>query len=218
MPNPSLIFVAASGFGCKAAWAARDARQPWDVIEVLDDSTELAGKSVAGAPALGPVSRRTKSSDAHFHIAIGSTRIRRKVLAVMEQAGPRRFATIIHRSVQSSPDLSTGAGSVICANVVMTTNIAVGTYRIINLGRTGGHDVLIGDFCTLARLVAIWENVSLGNGAEIGTGACMRQGLALDSGCLVGMGSVLAEDVPENALWIGNPAAYRRDIALRSEG
>lgn len=53
-------------------------------------------------------------------------------------------------------------------------------------------------------LVAGWATI--GSGACIGSGARIREDLTIGSVALVGMGSVVINDVPPNTTWAGVPA------------
>jgi acetyltransferase-like isoleucine patch superfamily enzyme len=51
------------------------------------------------------------------------------------------------------------------------------------------------------------------NGASIGSGATILSNLVIGKNALVGAGSVVTHDVPDNAIVAGNPAKLRRLIA-----
>jgi len=40
----------------------------------------------------------------------------------------------------------------------------------------------------------------------IGVGACVKQGISIGSGVMVGAGSVVVSDIPDNMTVVGNPA------------
>jgi len=43
-------------------------------------------------------------------------------------------------------------------------------------------------------------------GAKIGAGAMIRAGVTIGERAIIGMGSVLLSDVPDEEVWVGNPA------------
>ena len=47
-------------------------------------------------------------------------------------------------------------------------------------------------------------------GASIGANATILPGITLGENCLVGAGSVVTKDVPQNAIVVGNPAKILR--------
>ena len=51
------------------------------------------------------------------------------------------FPNIIDPSVQMSERITMGKGNIICAGNILTVDIALGDFNIINLDCTVGHDV-----------------------------------------------------------------------------
>ena len=51
-------------------------------------------------------------------------------------------------------------------------------------------------------------------GAHIGIGATVIQGLRIGAGAVVGAGSVVVRDVPENKVVAGIPAQVLRDVEV----
>ena len=52
----------------------------------------------------------------------------------------------------------------------------------------------------------------INKGASIGANATILAGIKLGSSCMVGAGAVVVDDVPENAIVVGNPAKILRYI------
>lgn len=49
-------------------------------------------------------------------------------------------------------------------------------------------------------------------GASIGANATILAGITIGENSLIGAGSVVTKDVPENEIWIGNPAKFLKNI------
>ncbi len=208
----SLIIVGGGGFSRETIWAAREAKQPWNVAGILDDSDLMQGKEVCGVKVVGSVSDWQSYSNCQFVVAIGSSRVRRRVVEKMKSIGEPKFATVIHESVRHSAYTEFGEGSIITAGCIITTQVSIGRHVILNLSTTVGHDCIIEDFVTVAPLAAISGNVYLSQGAEVGTGAALKQAIRIGSCSMVGMGAVMTKDLPENQLAVGNPARVVRSL------
>ncbi len=48
--------------------------------------------------------------------------------------------------------------------------------------------------------------------ASIGAGATILGGITIGQNSMIGAGSIVTKDVPDNELWMGNPAKYFRNI------
>jgi sugar O-acyltransferase (sialic acid O-acetyltransferase NeuD family) len=199
-----LIIVGGGGFAKEVIWLAQDCG--YTVKGILDDNTNTHGTKILNVEVLGAISNCQDYADTEFIIAIGSPRTRHAVVQKMQTLCSLKFATLIHPEVKCSKYIKVGDGSIICAGCIMTVDITIGKHCIINLQSTIGHECFLGDFVTIAPLVAISGNVALHDFAELGTHACIRQGLEIAQGAMLGMGGVLTKNMPKNAIFVGNPA------------
>jgi UDP-3-O-[3-hydroxymyristoyl] glucosamine N-acyltransferase len=69
-----------------------------------------------------------------------------------------------------------------------------------------GHGVRIGKHCLIVGLTTICGRVTIGDYTVISAMACIRQGISVGSRALVGMGSMVLKDVPNNTVVFGTPA------------
>lgn len=50
------------------------------------------------------------------------------------------------------------------------------------------------------------------HGARIGTAAILARGITIGKNSVVGRGSLVLKDIPDNQLWYGHPARYIREV------
>ncbi|WP_306087636.1 NeuD/PglB/VioB family sugar acetyltransferase [Qipengyuania flava] len=103
-------------------------------------------------------------------------------------------------------DVEIGEGGVFCPHTMVTCCAKIGRQFQANIYSYVAHDCVIGDYVTFAPRVSCNGNVTIGDGAYIGTGAVLRQGVTIGEGATVGMGAVVTKDVPAGETWVGNPA------------
>lgn len=206
-----MIIIGASGFALEVYWLA--IRAGIHVDGFLDDSVECQKKEIFGLKVLGTIDSWVNYASNQFIIAIGSPRVRQNIYSrMMNQTKKPEFATLIDPAASLGPDVHFGCGSIVCAGVVATVGINAGEHVIVNLNSTIGHETRIGNFVTIAPLAAISGRVKIEDLVEIGTGASIRQGLHLKCGSMLGMGGVLTKDIPENSLFVGNPARHIKTL------
>lgn len=145
-----------------------------------------------------------------FSIAIANAAARKKVADKIADAGGTLFSARA-ASATVYDDVQIGAGSILCANVTLTSNIKIGRCFHANIYSYVGHDCEIGDFVTFGPRVSCNGRIMIGEGAYIGTGALLKQGthekcLVVGEGATVGMGAVVTKDVAAGAVVVGNPA------------
>lgn len=139
-------------------------------------------------------------------VAIGSSKVRQAV--VQKLSNGFNFLSITHPQaiLQEKASIRMGKGSIICAGSILTCNISLGDFTIVNLNCTIGHDVKTGNFCSIMPGVNISGEVTLGQAVLIGSGASILQGITIGDGAIIGAGAVVTNDIPPNCTAVGIPA------------
>ena len=117
-------------------------------------------------------------------------------------------------------EVAMGAGSIICPNVIITSNVIIGESFHANINSYVAHDCVIGNYVTFAPCVMCNGNVIVEDNAYIGTGAMIRQGrpgkpIVIGEGATVGMGAVVTKSVKSGTTVVGNPATVLSRKNLR---
>lgn len=82
----------------------------------------------------------------------------------------------------------------------------VGAYTQIDNYVLIGHGCNVGRCCAFAARASLAGSVTVEDGARLGMGAVVREGLTIGAGAFIGMGAVVVKDVPAGAVVVGNPA------------
>lgn len=61
-----------------------------------------------------------------------------------------------------------------------------------------------------------FQEILIKEGASIGAGATILGGVTIGRFAMIGAGSVVTRNVPDNELWVGNPARFVRKINRRN--
>jgi len=89
---------------------------------------------------------------------------------------------------------------------LVSVNAKIGKHCIIGAYSSVGHDVVIGDFCTLSSHVDLCGRVKLGQRVFLGSGARVLPGVAVADDCYIGAGSVVVVDAMVRGTYFGVPA------------
>ncbi|MGN9843381.1 acetyltransferase [Nonomuraea sp. H19] len=180
-----------------------------DLLGVVDDGPSevnlkrLARRQIA---CLGTVDEwLARGQDADYVLGIGAPSVRAQLGRRFADAG-YRAATLVHPRATVGSMVSIAEGSVICAGVIMTTNISLGRHVCLNLNVTVGHDSSIEDHVVVNPAAAISGDCRIGQGALIGTGAVVLQGLTVGESSIVGASACVVRDVPPGTVVKGVPA------------
>lgn len=200
-----LIIIGASGFGREVAWLVdriNKTQLTWNILGFIDDDESLVGTRVNGYQVLCTTKEIEKYKNVFFVCAIGSSKTRKHIV---DSIGPLKYAVLIDPSVEMSDLISIGEGSIICAHSILTVNVDIGRHVIINLDCTIGHDAVLEDFVTVYPSVNISGNTKYEKCVELGTGTQIIQGKMVGKGTIVGAGSVVVKDLPEECTAVGAP-------------
>jgi len=207
--------LGAGGFGrevmpyAKQCIAKIVAVSPDKIDAYFVETWEPQEKTVNGYPLISLESFLSLPGQRYFNVAVGDGRARE---AMVRKVAGRAEPIAIHAPQAIFLDNnSIGAGSVFCANTMVTSNATIGRHFQANIYSYVAHDCVIGDFVTFAPGVRCNGRVSIGDFAYIGTNAVIREGsankpLRIGVGAVVGMGAVVTKDVPDGVTVIGNPA------------
>jgi sugar O-acyltransferase (sialic acid O-acetyltransferase NeuD family) len=185
----------------------------YECIGFLDDNPEKWSQSFHGVKVLGSLQKAIELKDCSFVFGIGSTSNFWKRRDILSKTGieDERFETIIHPRASVSRMAVVGQGTVVFQNVTITSNATIGKHVYVLPNSVISHDDVIGNFTCIAGSVCISGNVHVGQGCYIGAKAAIRDGIVIGDHCLIGMGSVVLKDIPENNVVVGNPARFLRN-------
>ncbi len=209
-----IVIVGAGGFGREVLFYIQDMNRvsclqagqaSYDVMGFVDDNPHLHHTMVCDVPVLGSTQWLTEHRDVQAVCAIGAPRIRRDVVATLEPFGIE-FVTIKHPYVFHSRYVELGPGAVLCAGVVLTTQIRSGKHLLVNMNVSVGHDCVFGDFVTVNLGCNLSGNVTLHSGVELGSNVAVIPGRSIGEGAVVGAGAVVTHDLEPNHVYVGIPA------------
>lgn len=203
-----LLIVGADAFGREVlSWALHvpEAERDWSVGGFLDSRPGILDGFGMPFGILGDPRDFQLAPEDVVLVALGDPSARREWANLMASRGAR-FATLVHPTVLRGLDVRIGAGSIICPRVVLTTNVRLGRHVVFNCGGGAGHDVTIGDFCTLSGGVDLTGHVRLGEGVMVGSHVSISPRSEVGEWSTIGAGSVVMGRVPPRTTVMGVPA------------
>ena len=206
-----LLLVGASGLGREAAEAVR-ASGDWHLVGWVDDDAALWGTSIDGLPVLGGLDVLLAYDDWSALLCPGSGAGRAALAGRFGAMGVQdsRYATVVHPEAVVPASCTLGVGSIVLAGTVLTASVQVGRHVVLMPGCILTHDDVVEDFATFGARVALAGAVTVEAGAYLGTGSLVREHLHVGQWSLIGMGSVVLQDVPAHEVWVGVPARLLR--------
>lgn len=186
----------------------------YECVGFLDDNSEKWGEVFFGVSVLGPLHFANQFVNECFFVnGIGSERnfYNKEQIISNTNIPLDRFETIIHPSASVSKMSTLGKGTVIFQNVTITSNVDIGNHIIILPNSVINHDNIIQDYTCITSGVNISGGVKIGKSCYLGTNCSIKGGITVGDYSLIGMGSIILSNVPENSVMIGTPAKRLRN-------
>jgi len=204
-----LVIIGAGGFGreVKTLIDSINNQSPtYHFLGFFDDGFEK-GEIVNGYPVLGGIyDINSINYECSVVIAIGDPQTKKSLFDKIVNTNVN-FPNIIHPNVLISNDfVEIGIGNIICASCIITCNIIVKDFVILNLFCTVGHDTIISSFSSFMPSVNISGEVLINEKVYVGTGAKIINQLEIGANTIVGAGAVVSKSLPENCTAVGIPA------------
>lgn len=120
--------------------------------------------------------------------------------------------TFVHPLAYVAPDAELGPGVVVMPHANVSHGTKIGLGSLIMSNAYIGHDTQIGRHCFIAATSCTGSYVNVDTGVWIGFNATIRGRQKIGQYAAVGLGSVVVSDIPEEELWIGNPARFHKKV------
>lgn len=203
-----LLIIGAGGFGREILdWAleALQKNRNWEVGGFLDANPAALNGYKCGYSILDdPLLYMPQEGD-RFICAIGHPSTKLRICRSLTERGAK-FITLIHPTAIIGTRCVVGAGCVFCPGAVVTSDVKIGDFVMMNLQSTVGHDAIVADGCTLSPHADLNGFGSLGEGVFLGSHAVVLPGAKVGDYAVVGAGSVVLKKVKAGATVMGVPA------------
>ena len=205
-----IVIVGAGGFGREVEWLINrinKEKPTYEMVGFVDDGKEV-GEQIGHSRVILNTDDLSKTSEKYnVVIAIANSRIRKMIAEKLVINDNLSFPNLIDPSViYEEGELAIDKGNVICAGTIITVNISIGNFNIIDLDCTIGHDDILKNYITLYPSVNISGNVEVNDCVEIGTGTQIIQGLSIAENAIVGASAAVVKNIEESGTFVGVPA------------
>lgn len=181
--------------------------RPRRFVGFFDDALP-PGRDLGYGPVLGDMERLNAWPRAlDLIVAVGDPEARQRIVAAI--CNPLvSFPNLV------SPDtlfldrtsLNIGRGNILCARCLVSCDVTIGDFNLLNGYVTVGHDLRMGNCNVVMPSVNLSGHVTIGDGSLFGAGSVVLQGLTVEDGARIGAGSTLMSRALGGALYVGNPA------------
>lgn len=204
-----IVIVGAGGFARDVQFLIERINQvtpTYNIIGFIDEELDT-GSIINGIPVIGNdnflVHYPKKLAVA---IAIATMTIRERLFHKLKHNSNLYFPNLIDPSVIRSEYINFGFGNIICAGCILTINIQIENFVILNIYSTVEHDTIIKSFVTISPRTTLCGNVHIQSLCYLGASSTIIQGIHIGYNSTIGAGAVVIKDIPENCTAVGTPA------------
>jgi sugar O-acyltransferase (sialic acid O-acetyltransferase NeuD family) len=191
----------------------------YNIIGIIDPNKEV-GSEICGYKVIGQKEQHLSELiqkhriDAGI-ITIGDNWIRKNVYDLVVSQTPQfKFVNAIHPSVIIGNNVKLGIGIIVMAGCIINPNCVVGDFTFFATGAQLEHDSIIEEFASLSAGSVTGGKVKIGKYSAITLGVTIVDRVNIGENTVVGSGSVVLKDLPDNVLAYGNPAKIIRTRAI----
>ncbi|WP_294376377.1 acetyltransferase [uncultured Clostridium sp.] len=184
----------------------------YDFLGFVSENAENVGEKI--------VDGRVVCSDYNFEeyiknfnqiavvIPIGTPKVKRKIFYKLKKYKNIVYPNIISPSakIMDYNNIKLGIGNIICSGCILTTEINIGNFNLININSTVGHNSIIKDFCVINPVSSISGDVVIENEVLCGAGCTIKQGLRIGEKSIIGLGAFVVKNVENNSVMVCNQA------------
>jgi sugar O-acyltransferase (sialic acid O-acetyltransferase NeuD family) len=181
----------------------------YEVVGIID-SVHPIGTDRYGYKVLGRQDNLINIVDEHKIdaglITIGDNWSRYKVYnSIIEQMPSFEFVNAIHPSVIIGKNVELGFGVVMMAGVIVNPLAKIGNFTFFATGCQIEHDCIIEDYASVSAGSIMGGYVTVGKFSAITLGVTILDRLKIGENSVIGSGSLVLKDIPNNVLAHGNP-------------
>ena len=187
----------------------RDKR--WDGFVFIVDGATVS--EVNGAKVIEYEDAKKKFDGLEVIIGIGEPAVREEKFNLLKNDG---IATpsLIHPDVHVPDTVKIGEGTVIQYGCFISSDISIGDNVFVQPQCNIGHDDELSDGCIISGFGNLGGYVSIGKYTYIGLSVAVKERVNIGNYSIVGMGSIVYKDIPDEMIALGNPA---RPIARNTD-
>jgi sugar O-acyltransferase (sialic acid O-acetyltransferase NeuD family) len=125
--------------------------------------------------------------------------------AIINQMPSFEFINAIHPSVIIGKNVELGFGIVMMAGVIVNPLSKIGNFTFFATGCQIEHDCIIQDYASVSAGSIMGGYVNIGKYSAITLGVTILDRLNIGENSVIGSGSLVLKDIPDNVLAYGNP-------------
>jgi len=202
----NIIIVGAGGFGREVYSWAKDlfSKDQYKIKGFLDDNNKALDNFNLDIGIIGNIDGCMPEEKDRFLIAIGNVKIKKSIIKKLIEKKVK-FLSLIHPTAIVVDTARIGNGVIICPFCLVSDNVELDDFAMMNLYSSCGHDAKVGKYCILSPYATLNGFVILEDEVFLGTHTTVIAYKKVGYQSKVSANSVVMRNVPPNKIVIGVP-------------
>ena len=202
----NIIIVGAGGFGREVYLWAKDSfsQDQYKIKGFLDDNPRILDNYDMNVGIIGNLNSHEIKNQDRFIFAIGDIDIKKRLIIKMKKRGAK-FLTLIHPTAIMANTTKIGEGVIICPFCLVSDNVLLEDFVMLNIYSSCGHDAKVGSYCILSPYATLNGFVILEDEVFLGTHTTVTPYKRVGYKSKISANSVVMRDVPPNKIVFGVP-------------
>jgi sugar O-acyltransferase (sialic acid O-acetyltransferase NeuD family) len=190
----------------------------FNIVGIID-SVNSVGAEIYGYKVIGrqeDISSLIKNYNIEVgFIAIGDNWSRKKVYDFIIEIQPDfYFTSLVHPTAIIGKNVIIGNGTLIMAGVTVNINTKIEKFAFLATCAQIDHDCYLGEFSSVSAGSIFGGCISLMKYSAVTLGVTVLDRICIGENTVIGAGSLVTKDLPENVLAFGTPAKIIRERKL----
>lgn len=176
----------------------------WNIRGFLDDTEDPLKNKACDYGVVGTIRDYKPAPNDVLLMCIASPQAKQKLVPILKERGAV-FDSFISPHVHLGRHSHIGEGAIIYPGFYMSVNVRIGNFATL-LGCTMGHDVTVGDYCTISAQCGLMGHVKVGDGVFLGDSVRVAPNVEIGDNVCAHIGSIVVRNVKSGSIVFGNPA------------
>lgn len=202
----NIIIVGAGGFGREVYLWAKDSfsKDQYRIKGFLDDNPNILDIYNMDFGVVGNLDNYKIENQDRFLFAIGDIDIKKQLITKLKEKGAK-FLTLIHPTAIVADTAKIGEGAIICPFCLVSDNVRLDDFVMMNTYSSCGHDAKVGKYCILSPYATLNGFVILEDEVFLGTHSTIIPYKKIGYKSKISANSVVMRDVLPNKIVFGVP-------------
>jgi sugar O-acyltransferase (sialic acid O-acetyltransferase NeuD family) len=212
----SKLLVLGAGGHARTVLSILDSLGQWEVVGILDREEKSEKEIISGVSVLGSwgnLSKFRSQGISNAVVAVGDNLERRQLFGLLTESG-FSIPTLVHPGAFVDKSATLGGGCVICVGAIICAQVKLGSNVLVNAGPIVDHETIVEDDVHIGSGCNISGRVKIGQRAFLGISTTIFEKKRVGRNVVLGAGSVLMDNLPNDVVACGAPAKISRKMEL----